>query len=104
MKEREPTQNPDEEPQPLFELGQVVTTPGFFNAVARTGDHPLEYLFRHVTGDWGDLGDEDKHTNDMALQHNGRIFSVYHMSDNTRFYVITEYDRSVTTFLLPNEY
>ena len=32
-----------------------------------------------------------------------RLVSVYY-SDDTKFYVITEWDRSATTVLLPEEY
>ena len=33
-----------------------------------------------------------------------RLFSVYHATDGTKFWVITEADRSSTTVLLPEEY
>ena len=42
--------------------------------------------------------------NDFALDKYLRIFSVYHSADGTKFWVITEADRSVTTVLLPEEY
>ncbi|MCB0032669.1 MAG: hypothetical protein KDE51_01505 [Anaerolineales bacterium] len=104
MKEREPNQPAEEEPTPLFELGQVVATQGFLDAAFRTGTNPYEYIQRHVTGDWGQLCEEDKQMNQDGLDHAGRIFSMYHLSDETKIYVITEWDRSVTTLLLPSEY
>ena len=42
-------------PEPLFNLGQIVATPGALDAMAKTGDDPAVFLGRHVTGDWDDL-------------------------------------------------
>lgn len=100
------------ETKPLFELGQVVATPGAIDALARTDEHAAKYLARHLSGDWGDLGDEDKALNDRSVANpkdrhgfcTGRIFSAYRLSDGTKIWVITEDDRSATTILLPEEY
>ena len=48
---------------PLFALGQVVATPGALAALEAAGQAPHEFLVRHVTGDWGDLVEEDVHEN-----------------------------------------
>lgn len=53
----------DDNPKPLFGLGQVVGTPGALRALEDAGQHPLGLLTRHVTGDWGDLCDEDRAEN-----------------------------------------
>lgn len=87
-----------------FELGRTVATPGALRAVEAANDEMIQYLVRHHTGDWGDLCDEDQRANEGALQHGGRILSAYHLKDNTRIWIITEADRSVTTVLLPEEY
>jgi hypothetical protein len=54
------------------------------------------------------LGADDLQRNREALQgpedEQGRIFSAYQITTNLRVYVITEWDRSVTTILLPEEY
>ena len=42
--------------------------------------------------------------NDAAIIHGGRILSAYKTSSGTRFWIITEADRSSTTVLLPEEY
>ena len=102
MKERAKGQEPEK--RPLFDLGQVVATRGFLAAVERAGEAPSGYLQRHVTGDWGDLPEEDIEENKLSLEKGYRIFSAYHLEDGTKFYLITEWDRSVTTFLLPDEY
>jgi len=64
----------------------------------------LQALARHQEGDWGDLGDEDKESNEKAVWMGGRIFSAYRASTGEKFWVITEADRKSTTVLLPEEY
>ena len=92
------------EKQPLFVLGQVVATPGALAALETAGQAPHEFLARHVVGDWGNLVEEDVRENVRALKYGNRLFSAYNLSDGTRMWIITEHDRSVTTFLLPMEY
>lgn len=87
-----------------FSLGQTVATPGALEALQKTGQSPMEFLSRHVGGDWGDLCDEDKEANEEALIHGGRIFSAYHLNDGEKIWIITEADRSSTCVLLPSEY
>jgi hypothetical protein len=87
-----------------FSHGQVVATPGALEALEKTSQSPAEFINRHVSGDWGDLCDEDKQTNEESLSDDGRIFSAYHLNDGTRIWVITEADRSSTCVLLPSEY
>ena len=87
-----------------FPLGQIVATPGALDALEKTGQTPTEFIKRHVAGDWGDLCDEDKQTNEDALTNGGRIFSAYHLNDGTKIWIITEADRSSTCVLLPSEY
>jgi hypothetical protein len=90
--------------RPLFPLGQVVATPGALAALETAGQAPYEFLVRHVCGEWGDLVEEDIQENELALQEGHRLFSAYNTNDGTRIWVITEWDRSVTTLLLPLEY
>ena len=90
--------------EPRFPLGRTVATPGALDALKTNDQTPLEFLLRHATGDWGDLDADDKERNEEAIQEDSRIFSAYTLSDDTRIYVITEADRSVTTVLLPEEY
>jgi hypothetical protein len=82
-------------------MGRLLITRGA--APVLSTDHVLNALRRHLDGDWGDVCELDRETNDEALQSGGRLFSVYH-ADSTRFWVITEADRSATTILLPEEY
>lgn len=61
-------------------------------------------LTRHAIGDWGNICAEDWKSNDWSLQHGARILSSYESPKGTRFWIITEADRSVTTILLPSDY
>ena len=90
-------------PNPRFNLGQVVATPGAIEALAEANCLPITLLNRHQSGDWGDLCDEDKAANNEALGNWTRLFSAYIVQD-VKFWVITEADRSITTILLPSEY
>jgi hypothetical protein len=81
-----------------------VATPGVLEAFRTSGDDPLAYLVRHLAGDWGEVDAEDWQANEQSLLRELRLLSVYRMSDGTRFWIITEADRSATTFLLPDEY
>ena len=94
----------DSNPKPLFRLGQVVGTPGALQALEDAGQHPAEFLTRHVTGDWGDLCDEDKEENEFSVEQGFRILSSYELNSGAKVWVITEADRSATTILLPQEY
>jgi hypothetical protein len=81
-----------------------VATPGALAALNRAGQDPGEFLTRHVTGDWGDLSDEDKEENELSVEQGFRILSAYTLEDDSRIWIITERDRSATTLLTPGEY
>ena len=85
-----------------FPLGQLFATPGVLAEVSTTDISSA--LARHAIADWGDLDPEDIKENDRALEHGSRLFSAYHSSTRVKFWIITEWDRSVTTVLLPSEY
>jgi hypothetical protein len=61
-------------------------------------------LQRHVTGDWGELCPEDIEANEQALLNGARLLSAYRSAKGVKFWIITEWDRSVTTILLPEDY
>ncbi|MCA9051796.1 MAG: hypothetical protein KDA89_23825 [Planctomycetaceae bacterium] len=67
-------------------------------------DEVRKALSRHLSGDWGDVCDRDRQENELSLREGFRLLSVYHASDGTKFWVITEADRSSTTILLPEDY
>jgi len=89
---------------PLFSAGQIVATPGALALLEQANQSPLEFLSRHLCGDWGDLCQDDKTENELSLKYGFRLMSSYMVKDTERLWIITEADRSVTTLLLPAEY
>jgi len=85
-----------------FRLGRIVSTP---NALSQlTKDDILIGIRRHQAGDWGDVSAQDREANDRALVHRTRLLSAYHAANGTKFWLITDADRSATTVLLPEDY
>ncbi len=87
---------------PLFPLGRMLTTPGVRDQVCAIT--MTTALSRHQRGDWGEICDEDKAENELSLEHGFRILSAYEYPGQPKFWIITEADRSATTFLLLEEY
>jgi hypothetical protein len=87
-----------------FNSGQIVATPAAIDALERAGESMSTYLNRHLSGDWGDVDAEDKATNERSLEDDERLLSAYHLNDGTKLWVLTEWDRSATTVLLPEDY
>lgn len=85
-----------------FPLGKIVYTPGVLNKICETDI--MFSLGLHSNGIWGDLSDDDRKANDEALENNDSILSSYKDSEGNKFWIFTEWDRSVTTILLPEEY
>ncbi len=85
-----------------FQLGQLVITRGAYDKLSEMDVNKA--INRHVIGDWGELDERDREENDLAVDHGGRLMSRYNSRTGTVFWIITEYDRSVTTILLPLEY
>ena len=91
--------------QARFPSGQVLMTAGIDDLVRRGRIDPTPYLLRHLAGDWGDLSDHERQLNDAALKSGtDRLFSSYQITPDLKLWIITEWDRSVTTLLLPSEY
>ncbi len=97
----------------LFNPGRIVCTRGVEDR--RCGDYGFfEFvegsLGRHLSGDWGDLCSDDRELNDEAIAAEQRgettdsLFSMYRHIDGTGIYIVTEWNRSVTTILFPHEY
>lgn len=93
---------------PKFELGRLVLTIGVDTKMKEDSlfrDFVQFSLDRYGQCDWGDTCDEDKQTADESLKNGERILAVYgHEKSNTKIWIITEWDRSVTTILFPDEY
>ena len=94
-----------------FQTGQLVQTAG----IAHESQDPIfahniiAILNRYLKCDWGDMCDDDKKLNDEAVKTNDdRILAAYQVptaeSTTKKVYIITEWDRSVTTILFADEY
>jgi hypothetical protein len=95
--------------QPLFALGHLVMTPDAEAAI--TPARRAACLFRHAIGDFGSICAEDAAANREAIASGGRVLSAYTIDpakpstgfgDNT-VWLITEADRSASTFFLSTE-
>ena len=60
-------------------------------------------LDRHSSRDWGEVDFEDALANDYAVEHDEGVLSSYVMF-GLKIWIITEWDRSVTTVLRPSDY
>ena len=87
-----------------FALGQTFITPGAEEALHIAGQTATEFLRRHMSGDWGELSDEDVRENEFSLKEGLRLLSAYKTGKGQKLWIITEADRSATTILLPSEY
>ena len=85
-----------------FSAGRIVITPGAKFKLPK--DEVLKGIARHLAGDWGDVDEDDRKENEFSLEHGFRLLSSYTTPRGTKFWIITEHDRSVTTILLPEEY
>lgn len=96
------------------DLGRVVATAGIDREMKKDSRFNIfvsECLFtRYLEEDWGELCEEDKAMNDSAIKNgDDRIFASYKIPEELsdvgeKIYIITEWDRSVTTILFPSEY
>jgi len=92
-------------PRARFALGQLVATPGALAALDEANTSPAELIGRHLAGDWGTVDKDDWRSNDRALLEGTRLLSAYQLpGTGEKIWVITEWDRSATTLLLPSEY
>lgn len=90
-----------------FELGKTVVTKGVARKMEEHPDFRLfvnDSLNRYSECDWGDTCGEDKKAVDYAVEHGERILAVYEHDKFPTIWIITEWDRSVTTVLFPEEY
>jgi len=98
---------------PEFPCGQIVFTRGIADSIKVNQDFAkfvAKSLKRHLSCDWGDTCAEDAKLNDDSLINGGRLLSVYKtpyipsLFTSDKIWIITEWDRSVTTVLFPSEY
>lgn len=85
-----------------FDLGFIYITTAALRALEV--DDCIAAWKRHAGGDWGEISEDDRRANEIALVEDLRILSAYTDRHGTRFWIITEADRSTTTILLPDDY
>jgi hypothetical protein len=95
--------------RPKFDIGRVVATPSALRLMSAAGHSPLQFVNRHVSGDWGAISPADRALNDEALLDGSRILSAYALPGGQRIWVISDAAddrgrRESTTILLPEEY
>jgi hypothetical protein len=91
----------------LFPVGQVLMTEAVTDFFEDKPGVALSWLKKHVKGDWGDISSDDAEVNQDALNTGSRLFSSYDLgsdSEESKLWIITESDRSVTTLLFPSDY
>ena len=89
-----------------MEYGQIVATRGIAEEIERSAVFATEIVAafrRYKQHDWGELCEEDRLQNDEAVQIGERVLAAYPTTKGT-VWIITEWDRSVTTILFPSEY
>lgn len=90
----------------VMDLGQLVMTRGIADAIDKNPVFEFEVhksFIRYLFYDWGELCQEDMDLNLEALRNGDRILALYETSYG-KIYIITEWDRSVTTILFAHEY
>lgn len=94
-----------------FKLGKLVATAAVVDKMQN--DHAFaafvsKSIRRYEDQDWGDSSDEEKLQNDYAVENEDRVLATYKQDmairDRKVIWITTEWDRSTTTILFPEEY
>lgn len=89
---------------PRFKLGRIFATPAALHACDTSNVTMFDLLLRHLRGDWGDLPESDRQQNERAIEVGLSLLSSYTLPGGQVVWIITEWDRSITTLLLPSDY
>lgn len=96
-----------------FSLGNVVATKSVWELIVENekfSQFVTLCLSRYIANDWGEMDEEDLRSNDYAVSHDERLLASYRIpleveeAFEDRLWIITEWDRSVTTLLFPGDY
>jgi hypothetical protein len=96
-------------PGAKFPLGRLVMTT-HLEAVLQESDTQgwqddlNQMVAQHALGERGEMSEGDKELNEEGLTGEGRLHSSYTGKNGIKVWIITEWDRSVTTSLLPEDY
>ena len=87
---------------PRFDLGQTIITCKALRLLRQ--EEVIAALGSHVVGDWGDLSPSLREGNERAIEDPGPVVSIHEsLAAGTRFYVMTDADRSQTTIFVRGE-
>lgn len=89
-----------------LEYGQFYVTRGIDEKMRRNllfQAEVLKGLARYFSNDWGEVCQEDWERNGEAAAGSERILAAYSTCEG-KIWIITEWDRSCTTILFPDEY
>jgi hypothetical protein len=90
-------------PVPRFPFGRVVVTPGALAAMEKAGVAPADLLWRHGSGDRGDVSAEDATENKRSVRLGVRVLSSYPLpGTNARIWLLTNWTNTVV-YVLPEE-
>jgi hypothetical protein len=93
-----------------FHPGRIVATPAALEVIQASGQSPEIFIGAHLEGYWGgDLCEEDRQLNDVALIDGSRLLSAYSTLRGIKLWIITEAvgndgRRASTCLLRPEEY
>lgn len=100
----------DEQFDQLFHLGKFVFTEGGDRILdlEEPDEDLVDLLKRHVSGDWGEVSQDQKDCNDKAIKDGSRIMSAYTLSTGKKIIILTEASnelghRKVTRILASEE-
>jgi hypothetical protein len=86
-----------------FTVSKMLISPGALVALVEAQEDPRTFVYRHIQGDWGEVGPEEWAENEYAVTHGERLFSIYHTRHGRTIWVVTEGGRYVATVLVPEE-
>ena len=66
-----------------FALGETFITPGAQEALEIAGETAIQFLRRHMSGDWGQLSEEDIRENELSLKKGFRLLSAINRKKST---------------------
>ncbi|MDX1416630.1 MAG: hypothetical protein R3293_20690 [Candidatus Promineifilaceae bacterium] len=81
-------------------LGEIVVTPEAKHAMIEQGIHPAALIQKHIDGDWDNDVNSPSDMDDFEVW---RMITAQKLAQG-ELWVITEFDRHVTTIALPDEY
>ncbi|MFZ1514286.1 MAG: hypothetical protein WAT21_02745 [Saprospiraceae bacterium] len=95
-----------------LELGKILFTAPIADAVSNSNDFSAfvcQSIEKHLACNWRNCDSADSHQNDLAFESGCRILSVYKFiasptDSELKIWIITEWDRSVTTVLYPSDF